>query len=143
MSSANKGTACLVFTSMVDLLSCFQELIKQYEAQLAAAKDAASSAAESSDRVNADAVAARTAAAAATEREAVLKQNLHDAEERCVATSSQLGASQRQVSFSKLLACIGCLSIIWVAYGMLLCISENQGAVLPSCAAKNTDFCMA
>jgi hypothetical protein len=65
-----------------------------------AAKDEASQAASSCEVQKAAATEASTAAAAAAGREAVLKQSLHDAEERSVAMSSQLGASQRRASSS-------------------------------------------
>jgi hypothetical protein len=65
-----------------------------------AARDEASQAASSCDAQKVAATKASTAAAAAAGREAVLKQSLHDAEERSVAMSSQLGASQRRASSS-------------------------------------------
>lgn len=90
-----------------------QDLTAQYEGQLAAAKAAASNAADSSETEKAAAIAARTAAAAAAEREALLKQSLHDVEERSAATSSQLGATQQRVSYlAPFCLHVGCINCV-------------------------------
>ena len=109
---------CLVHISgtAIFILVCMQDLTAQYEEQLSTAKAAAANAAESSEAEKSAATAARTAATAASEREALLKQNLHDAEERSAATSSQLGATQQRVS----LLIFGCALLFDCCYLLVL-----------------------
>ena len=84
----------------------------QYESQLAAAIESATDALEASKQDKAAAAAAHTAAAAAAERESLVKQALREAEERCVAASSQLGAAQQQVRIRFVLHIISYYSML-------------------------------
>jgi hypothetical protein len=74
-----------------------QEMAERYEEQLKAAQASLAAATQSVDEQKAAAAAASTAATAACEREALLKQALHDAEERSAHATSDLGASHRRV----------------------------------------------
>lgn len=127
----------LCISTVVKRYSVLQDLSARYEDQLSAAKAAAANAAELSETEKAAAMAAHTAATAASEREAVLKQNLHDAEERSASTSSQLGATQQRVSFfaiSQSCLCILCIAFLTcrkrVAHTRIVVICNVSGMLL-------------
>lgn len=65
----------------------------RYGEQLVEARDAAAAAVEALDAEKAAVAVANAATTAACDREALLKQALHDSEERSTTVTSHLGAS--------------------------------------------------